>query len=107
MVAHNIDMELIPKTLRSLDWKEMRSDLEWGDGTLLLVAQPETYESGEIAFYDLHLVLWCGAELDDDGNFIEFEAVHTNGEETDFDIHDCDLYVVIESLLRTDEIPPF
>ena len=82
-------MPVLPKSLRSLDWKPMDSDREWFDGQILLVAMPVMSRGDKVDTYHyrFHVI-----EIHNDS---EYFSVTEAEEPWEFGLDDCDLFVSI------------
>jgi len=82
-------MPVIPKSLRSLDWKPMDSDIDWCDGQILLVAIPvmSSGDRGDIHHYQFHIV-----EIQNDSEYFSVTEAEKRWE---FGLGDCDMFVAI------------
>ena len=82
---HTHDLTKIAPPLQALAWQPIERDLEWCDGTVLLVAVPICGRGTFV--YEYHVVtLAIDAHLFD---------VRCNDEISDVSLDDCDWYVVI------------
>jgi hypothetical protein len=87
-MTHEPDLEQIPASLRSLNWKRMDIQREWEDGQILLAAVPVRHDPQRESWrYEFDVVL---VNCD-----IHYFQLTVGGETWGWDLDDVDYYVEI------------
>jgi len=85
MQEHAPDMRKIPKALQQLDWKTIKDDQLWEDGSQILVVVPVCVARKDEWYYELSLLtIHCD---------VEYFSVTCQGESWGWDLTDVDFYI--------------